>query len=61
MSPGWSSGCGKRWPSAGSRRDGQDVMLGGLQRIRRAYLARSLMTRGIRRLSRLGPRGSAEA
>jgi predicted nucleotidyltransferase len=43
------------------RRDGQDVALGVPQRIYRAYLARSLMTRGIRRLSRLGLRGSAEA
>ncbi len=43
------------------RRDGQDVKLGGLQRIRRAWLARSLMRRGIRRLNRLGPAGSAEA
>ncbi len=36
------------------RRDGQDVTLGGLQRVRRAYLAWRLMKRGIRRLGRLG-------
>jgi hypothetical protein len=34
------------------RRDGQDVPLGQLQRIRRADLARRLMRRGLRRLSR---------
>jgi predicted nucleotidyltransferase len=34
------------------RRDGQDVPLGQLQRIRRAYLTRRLMRRGVRRLSR---------
>ena len=33
------------------RRDGQDVPLGKLQRIRRAHVARRLMQRGIRRLS----------
>jgi predicted nucleotidyltransferase len=38
------------------RRDGQDIMLSRLHRIRRAYLARRIMTRGIRRLSRPGPR-----
>ena len=36
------------------RRDGEDVTLGRLQRIRRAYLARRLMQRGIRRLRRGG-------
>jgi hypothetical protein len=36
------------------RRSGQDVPLGRLRRIRRAYLARRLMQRGIRRLSRGG-------
>jgi predicted nucleotidyltransferase len=40
------------------RRDGQDVTPGRLHRIRRAYLARRLMKRGIRRLSRPGPRVS---
>jgi predicted nucleotidyltransferase len=34
------------------RRDGQEVPLGQLQRIRRACLARRLMRRGLRRLSR---------
>jgi hypothetical protein len=34
------------------RRDGQDVPLGTLQRIRRARVARRLMRRGIRRLAR---------
>jgi predicted nucleotidyltransferase len=33
------------------RRDGRDVAVGPLQRIRRAYAARRLMRRGIRRLS----------
>jgi predicted nucleotidyltransferase len=36
------------------RRDGEDIPLGRLQRIRRAYQARRLMHRGIRRLSREG-------
>jgi len=36
------------------RRDGQDVPLGPLQRIHRAHLARRLMRRGIRQLSRGG-------
>ncbi len=36
------------------RRDGQDVRLGPLPRIRRAHLARRLMRRGIRQLSRGG-------
>jgi predicted nucleotidyltransferase len=34
------------------RRDGRDVAVGPLQRIRRAHVARRLMRRGIRRLSR---------
>jgi predicted nucleotidyltransferase len=36
------------------RRDGRDVAVGPLQRIRRAHLARRLMRRGIRQLSRGG-------
>ena len=36
------------------RRDGQDIPIGPLQRIRRAHLARRLMRRGIRQLSRGG-------
>ena len=39
------------------RRDGQDVALSKLQRIRRARLARRIMRRGIRRLSRPGREG----
>jgi len=38
------------------RRDGQDVPVGSVQRIRRAHLARRLMRRGIRRLSDRPPR-----
>jgi Nucleotidyltransferase domain len=39
------------------RRDGQEVTLSGAQRLRRAYRARRIMQRGVRRLSRLDPAG----
>jgi predicted nucleotidyltransferase len=38
-----------------ARRAGHDVRLGAARRLRRAYRARRIMQRGVRRLSQLGP------